>query len=123
MNLTNSGTLSHTHWQAPQAGTQTKACQRVCLSHLEKKKLKIFPSKNFKTTNTQPGSEAFRQFVTKLNIDNGCKTQTTRTPGHNSVFATIAGDVGKSTIVHIINFCASGQVSAPKPLQRKYANR
>lgn len=39
----------HTHWQAPKAGTQTKACQRVCLPHAEKKKLKIpFPSKNFK---------------------------------------------------------------------------
>lgn len=39
---------SHTHWQAAQAETQTKACQRVCLSDTEKKKLKIsFPSKNF----------------------------------------------------------------------------
>ncbi len=38
---------SHTHWQASQADTQTKACQRVCLSYAEKTKLKI-PSKNFK---------------------------------------------------------------------------
>jgi hypothetical protein len=46
---------SHTHWQASQAVTQTKACQRVCLPHPEKKKLKIsFPAKNFINTNPQP---------------------------------------------------------------------
>lgn len=46
---------SHTHWQAPQAETQAKACQRVCLLHPEKKKLKIsFPSKNFKTPTHKP---------------------------------------------------------------------
>ena len=45
---------SHSHWQAPKADTQTKACQRVCLPNAEKKKLKIpFPSKNFKNANTQ----------------------------------------------------------------------
>jgi hypothetical protein len=41
----------------------------------------------------------------------------------NSVFATMAGDVGISIFVYLITFCASGQVSAPKPPQRKYANR
>ena len=74
---------SHTHWQAPQADTQTKACQRVCLSHTEEKKLKISPSKNFKNVNTQPDRKTFGQLVAKLNIDMGCKTRTTRTPGHN----------------------------------------
>ncbi len=75
---------NHTHWQAPQADTQTKACQRVCLSNAEKKKLKIpFPSKNFKNTNIQPDRKTFGQLVAKLNIDKGCKTWTTRTPGHN----------------------------------------
>lgn len=55
---------SHTHWQAPQADTQTKACQRVCLSHAEKKKLKIpFPSKNFKNANTQTDTKTFGQLV------------------------------------------------------------
>jgi hypothetical protein len=45
---------SHTHWQSSQADTQTKACQRVCLPHPEKKKLKIFfPAKNFINANTQ----------------------------------------------------------------------
>ena len=63
---------SHTHWQAPQADTQAKACQRVCLSHAEKKKLKIpFPSKNFKNAITQSDTKTFGQLVAKLNKDNG----------------------------------------------------
>lgn len=63
---------SHTHWQAPQADTQDHACQRVCLSHAEKKKLKIsFPSKNFKNANPHSDTKAFRQLVTKLNNDKG----------------------------------------------------
>jgi hypothetical protein len=41
----------------------------------------------------------------------------------NIVFATIAGEVGKSTVVHLINFGAGRQVSAMKPPQRKYAKR
>jgi hypothetical protein len=75
---------SHTHWQAPQADTQAKACQRVCLSHAEKKKLKIpFPSKNFKNANSQTDTTTFGQLVAKLNKDKGCKTRTTRTPACN----------------------------------------
>jgi DsbC/DsbD-like thiol-disulfide interchange protein len=75
---------SHTHWQAPQADTQTKACQRVCLSHPQKKKLKIsFPSKNFKNANTQTATKTFEQLVAKLNIDKGCVTRTIRTPANN----------------------------------------
>ncbi len=63
---------SHTHWQAPQADTQAQACQRVCLSHAEKKKLKIpFPSKNFKTADPQPDTKTFGQSVAKLNKDKG----------------------------------------------------
>ncbi|MFN4076102.1 MAG: hypothetical protein ACK4HC_09400 [Cloacibacterium sp.] len=63
---------SHTHWQAPQADTQAKACQRVCLSHAEKKKLKIpFPSKNFKNANPQTDTKTFGQLVAKLNKDKG----------------------------------------------------
>jgi hypothetical protein len=83
---------SHTHWQAPQADTQTKACQRVCLSNAEKKKLKIsFPSKNFKNANTQTDTKTFGQLVAKLNIDKGCKTRATRTPGHNTNCAKSGG--------------------------------
>lgn len=65
---------SHTHWQAPQADTQTKAYQRVCLSHPEKKKLKtIFPSNNFKNANTKSDTKTIGQIVAKLNIDKGVK--------------------------------------------------
>lgn len=82
---------SHTHWQAPQADTQAKACQRVCLSHAEKKKLKIpFPSKNFKNANTQSDIKTFGQLVAKLNKNKGCKTRTTRTPACNSTYKKLA---------------------------------
>lgn len=46
-----------------------------------------------------------------------------KSTGGNSVFATMAGDVGKSTAVDLINFSASGQFCALKPPQRKHANR
>jgi len=58
----------HKHWQSLKVNIQAKVCQRVCLSHNEKKKLKIsFPSKNFKNANSQPDSKIFGQV--------GCKTQ------------------------------------------------
>lgn len=114
---------SHTHWQAPQADTQTKACQRVCLSHTEEKKLKISPSKNFKNVNTQPDRKTFGQLVAKLNIDMGCKTRTTRTPACNTGLAAMAGDVVNSTFMHLINFSAWGQVSASKPPLRQARSR
>lgn len=115
---------SHTHWQAPQADTQAKACQRVCLSLAEKKKLKIpFPSKNFKNANPQPDTKTFGQTVAKLNKDKGCKTRTTSTPACNTGLATMAGDVVNSTFVHLINFSAWGQVSASKPPLRQARNR
>lgn len=61
---------SYFHWQAPQADKQTQACQRVCLSHAEKKKLKIpFLSKNFKNANPHPDKKTFGQTITKLNKD------------------------------------------------------
>ena len=82
---------SHTHWQAPQADTQAKACQRVCLSHAEKKKLKIpFSSKNFKNANPQSDTKTFGQLVAKLNKNKGCKTRTTRTPACNSTYKKLA---------------------------------
>lgn len=115
---------SHTHWQAPQADTQAKACQRVCPSNAEKKKLKIsFPSKNFKNANPQTDTKTFGQLVAKLNKDKGCKTRTTRTPACNTGLAAMAGDVVNSTFVHIINFSAWGQVSASKPPLRQARNR
>jgi hypothetical protein len=82
---------SHTHWQSPQADTQTKACQRVCLSHAENKKIKLpFPSKNFKNANTQTDTKTFEQLVANLNIDKGFETWTTRTPACNSVLPQLA---------------------------------
>ena len=73
IHYTNNPTLhSHTHWQAPQADTQAQACQRVCLSHAEKEKLKIpFPSKNFKNANPKPDTKTTGQTVAKLNKDKG----------------------------------------------------
>ncbi len=57
---------------SPQADTLAQACQRVCLSQAEKKKLKIpFPSKIFKNANPQPDTKTFRQTVAKLNKDKG----------------------------------------------------
>ena len=95
---------SHTHWQAPQADTQAKACQRVCLSHAEKKKLKIsFPSKNFKNANSQPDTKTIGHLVAKLNKVNGCKTRTTRTPACNSVYVAIAGEEVKRRSVLLRN--------------------
>ena len=115
---------SHTHWQAPQADTQTKACQRVCLSHLEKKKLKIsFPSKNFKNAITQSDTLTLGQQVAKLNADKDFGTRTTRTPAYNTGLAAMAGDVVNSTFVHLINFSAWGQLSASKPPLRQARNR
>lgn len=89
---------SHTHWQAPQADTQAQACQRVCLSHAEKKKLKIpFPSKNFKNAITQSDTKTFGQLAAKLNKDKGCKTQTTRTPACNRVDCPDAFTSGRAS--------------------------
>ncbi|MBL7890691.1 MAG: hypothetical protein JNL24_14155 [Bacteroidia bacterium] len=98
---------SHTHWQAPQADTQTKACQRVCLFHAEKKKLKIpFPSKNFKNANTQTDTKTFGQLVAKLNIDKGFETRTTGTPGHNITYtqAGVSCFVGQKSAKFKVQF-------------------
>jgi hypothetical protein len=107
---------SHTHLQAPQADTQTKACKRVCLPNAEKKKLKIsFPSKNFKNAITQADTKTFGQLVAKFNTDKGCETRTTRTPACNTGLAKVAVQcfydsfVGKQTVVHLINVCGENR--------------
>lgn len=115
---------SHTHWQAPKADTQAKACQRVCLPHAEKKKLKIpFPSKNFKNTNSQADTKTFRQFITKFNKDRDFNTRTTGTPACNSVYVAIAGEVVNQRSVFLRNFVLNGQESASNPLLHIHANR
>ena len=115
---------SHTHLQAAQAGTQAKACKRVCLPNAEKKKLKIpFPSKNFKNAITQPDTNTFGQLVANINIDKGCKTRTTRTPACNTGLAAMAGDVVNRRSVLLKIFVLNGQVSASNPLLHIHANQ
>ena len=115
---------SHTHWQAPQADTQAKACQRVCLSYAEKKKLKIpFPSKNFKNANTQPDTKTIGQTVAKLNKDKGFihgrqerqpVTAVWRNGGFSASYDSFV--VGSSAVLRL-NFCANN------PPLRQAANR
>jgi hypothetical protein len=115
---------SHTHWQAPQADTQAKACQRVCLSHAEKKKLKIpFSSKNFKNANPQSDTKTFGQLVAKLNKDKGFShgqqerqpvTAVWRNGGFSASYDSFV--VGSSAVLRL-NFCAK------KPPLRQAAKR
>lgn len=51
-----------------------------------------FPSENFKNANAQPYDRQSRNLTmtAKLNNDNGFKTQTTITAGHNSGFKKLA---------------------------------
>lgn len=111
--------------QPLKADPQAKAVVRASTSPTrEKLFFKISsPSKNFKNANTQPDRKTFGQFVTKLNIDKGCKTRTTRTPACNTGLAAMAGDVVNSTFMHLINFSAWGQVSASKPPLRQARSR
>ena len=71
---------SHTHWQAPQADTQAQACQRVCLSHAEKKKLKItFPCKILKTLTHNP-----TQKHSDRQLQNSIRTRVSATDDKNA---------------------------------------
>jgi len=74
--------------QPLKADPQAKAVVRASTSPTrEKLFFKIsFPSKNFKNANPQTDTKTFGQLVAKLNTDKGCKTRTTRTPGHNSTY-------------------------------------
>ena len=78
--------------QPLKADPQAKAVVRASTSPTrEKLFFKIsFPSKNFKNANTQTDTKTFGQLVAKLNTDKGCKTRTTRTPGHNSSYNKLA---------------------------------
>ncbi|MDO9155165.1 MAG: hypothetical protein Q7U47_15900 [Paludibacter sp.] len=78
--------------QPLKADPQAKAVVRASTSPTrEKLFFKIsFPSKNFKNANTQSDRKTFGQLVAKLNIDKGCKTRTTKTPGHNSTYKKLA---------------------------------
>lgn len=89
--------------QPLKANPQAKAVVRASTSpSREKLFFKIsFPSKNFKNTNTQPDRKTLGQLVAKLNIDKGCKTQSTRTPGHNSTYPK--GGVSYSKDIFVVN--------------------
>jgi len=104
---------SHTHWLSPQAVMQTEASQRLCLSHPEKKKLKIpFSSKNFINAIKQTDTKTLGQLVPKLNSDKCFKTRMTRTPAFNSMYLAIAGEVVYLRSVHPKNFVLTGQERA-----------
>ena len=78
--------------QPLKADPQAKAVVRASTSPTrEKLFFKISsPSKNFKNANPQTDTKTFGQLVAKLNTDKGCKTRTTRTPGHNSTYKKLA---------------------------------
>jgi hypothetical protein len=84
----NSQPYSHTHCQAAQANAQTKAWQRVCLSHPDKIELKksSLPSENKKYATAQPDTTK----TMKRSIDNGLQGLRTRTTGYNSVLPQLA---------------------------------
>ena len=71
----NSQPNSHTHCQAAQANSQTKAWQRVCLSHPDKIELKksSLPSENKKYATAQ----ADTTMTVKRSIDNGLQGRRT----------------------------------------------
>jgi hypothetical protein len=71
----NSQPKSHTHCQAAQANAQTKAWQRVCLSHPDKIELKksFLPSENKKYATAQTDTTK----TEKRSIDNGLQGRRT----------------------------------------------
>ena len=72
---------SHTHCKAALENAQTKAWQRVCLSHPDKIELKksSLPSENKKYATAQTDTTQ----TEKRSIDNGLQGRTTRTTGYN----------------------------------------
>jgi hypothetical protein len=120
----NSQPNSHTHCQAAQANAQTKAWQRVCLSHAHKIELKksSFPSENKKYATAQTGTTK----TVKLSIDNGLQGRTTRTTGYNSTYPKGGVSCSKDsfvvnqTLVFQIKFCSKGP--ALRVAAKRYAS-
>ena len=120
--IMNSKPNSHTHCQAAQANAQTKAWQRVCLSHPDKIELKkpSLPSENKKYATAQSNTIK----TEKLNNDNGLQTRWTRTPAANSGFASCGVKCLNSSAVFQFNFSAGLTVLCPEiPHERKAAKR
>ena len=117
----NSQPNSHTHCQAAQANAQTKAWQRVCLSHPDKIELKksSLPSENKKYATAQADTTR----TVKRSIDNGLQGWTTRTTGYNSGFAKkrVQWLIEHSTSHQLL--CWVDSLVLRNPLLRKAANR
>ena len=117
----NSQPNSHTHCQATQANSQTKAWQRVCLSHPDKIELKksSLPSENKKYATAQSDTKN----TEKRNIDNGLQGRTKRTTGYNSGFAKkrVQWLIEHSTSHQLLCYVDSFELR--NPLLRKAANR
>ncbi|MBD3724453.1 MAG: hypothetical protein IE891_06650, partial [Flavobacteriaceae bacterium] len=123
----NSQSNSHTHCQAAQANAQTKAWQRVCLSHPDKIELKksSLLSENKKYTTAQPDTDRQKSERSKTHInqaDSDFQTQWTRTPAANSGFASCGVTVVNSSVVFQFNFSAGLTVLCPEiPHERQAA--
>ena len=117
----NSQPNSHTHCQAAQANAQTKAWQRVCLSHPDKIELKksSLPSENKKYAIAQADTSK----TVKRSIDNGLQGRTTRTTGYNSGFAKkrVQWLIEHSTSHQLL--CYVNSFELRNPLLRKAAKR
>ena len=106
--------------QAAQANAQTKAWQRVCLSHPDKIELKksSLPSENKKYATAQTNTT--QTMTVKLKSDNGLPRRTDRTPAGNSGFASCGVTVVNSSAVFQFNFSAGLTVLCPEiPHERK----
>jgi hypothetical protein len=118
----NSQPNSHTHCQAAQANAQTKAWQRVCLSHPDKIELKksSLSSENKKYATAQADTTK----ALKINNVNGLQTRWTGTPAANSGFASCGVKCLNSSAVFQFNFSAGLTVLCPEiPHERKARNR
>ena len=95
---------SHTHCQAAPANAQTKAWQRVCLSHPDKIELKkpSLPSENKKYATAQTDTTR----TVKRTIDNGLQGRTTEHQPVTAVWRNGA-DVLRMKLCVKFELCAS----------------
>ena len=95
---------SHTHCQAAPANAQTKAWQRVCLSHPDKIELKkpSLPSENKKYATAQTDMTR----TVKRTIDNGLQGRTTEHQPVTAVWRNGA-DVLRMKLCVKFELCAS----------------
>src|SRR5690606_37701840 len=100
----NSQSNRHTHYQAAPANAQTKAWQRVCLSHPDKIELKkpSLPSENKKYATAQTDTTR----TVKRTIDNGLQGRTTEHQPVTSVWRNGA-DVLRMKLCVKFELCAS----------------